>query len=418
MRNSINNNDIRDDFTERIRLELENHRMPVDSDCWSEIEARIKPKSSGNKKIYWMWESLAAVAVILILLLVYPFKEVKTDKNSLKQIPTVSDKKVEVGNKFIVEKVNESQNKKQTRKISKTAVKKYITTNISDTIKSEQSNINNTEKTIEKEDIKTDDKLLIAEKKQEDSNEKDRKKQDELFLKNEPNEIILPAKNNNKWLLATVIGSGNGIPSNNSSLDYGYNSQNMNNGSIIEPEKPYDFYNSILSPEDFSDIKHSTPLSGGITVRKNLNKHIGIESGVIYTYLYSTFDKPGLPRYTGKLNLHYLGVPLNLVGYIWKDNNWNIYLTGGGMVEKGLSSVYNQKIYKTNEIIETSARTNIDGLQWSLNASIGASYRFYEKWHLYAEPRISYYFDNNQPISIRTEESTVFGINAGFRYEF
>lgn len=63
-------------------------------------------------------------------------------------------------------------------------------------------------------------------------------------------------------------------------------------------------------------------------------------------------------------------------------------------------------------------RSAIDGLQWSLNLSVGVSYRLYRDWSLYLEPRYSYYFDNRQPVSYRTENMTLIGVGAGVRFEF
>jgi len=37
---------------------------------------------------------------------------------------------------------------------------------------------------------------------------------------------------------------------------------------------------------------------------------------------------------------------------------------------------------------------------------------------LYVEPRFSYYFDNNQPVSIRTDRPVSIGIGGGLRYSF
>lgn len=63
-------------------------------------------------------------------------------------------------------------------------------------------------------------------------------------------------------------------------------------------------------------------------------------------------------------------------------------------------------------------KKGISGVQWSLNGSVGVSYRLYREWSLYLEPRISYYFNNDQPVSIRTENSVIIGLGAGFRFEF
>ena len=108
-----------------------------------------------------------------------------------------------------------------------------------------------------------------------------------------------------------------------------------------------------------------------------------------------------------------------MVFYFWNSPKWNIYITAGGMAEKGLRSIYNQDMYKNDSKYSTlSEKGSVSKIQWSLNASIGASYTFYDKMSLYVEPKFSHYFDNDQPVSIRTEKKQVFGISGGFRYQF
>jgi hypothetical protein len=118
------------------------------------------------------------------------------------------------------------------------------------------------------------------------------------------------------------------------------------------------------------------------------------------------------------LGLHYLGIPVNLVINLWDNPDWNVYVSGGGMIEKGVRSIYHVEAYGLDEHKSATYRSGIDGLQWSLNLSVGVSYRFYRDWSLYLEPRYSYYFNNNQPVSYRTENMTLIGVGAGVRFEF
>lgn len=122
--------------------------------------------------------------------------------------------------------------------------------------------------------------------------------------------------------------------------------------------------------------------------------------------------------YNTRLDLHYLGVPVNLVVKLWDHPKWNIYLSGGMMLEKGLRSKLHQDKIGTDQFETLVEKKGIDGIQWSLNASAGVSYRLLKDWSIYLEPRLSYYFDNDQPVSIRTENSVIVGIGAGFRFEF
>ena len=61
------------------------------------------------------------------------------------------------------------------------------------------------------------------------------------------------------------------------------------------------------------------------------------------------------------------------------------------MMEKGLQAVYSGYIAGNGTTISKSKKEDIHGMQWSVNASVGAAYRFYGDWSLYflASPIIS-----------------------------
>ena len=140
-----------------------------------------------------------------------------------------------------------------------------------------------------------------------------------------------------------------------------------------------------------------------------------METGLVYTYLASHFE---WSCHDVHQSLHYLGIPINMVVYLWNSKpNWRIYLSGGFMAEKGLRAVYRQERQIQSEHRITTVRSSIDGLQWSLNGGLGVNYRFEKGWGIYFEPRAGYSFDNNQPISIRTEWPVYFGIHLGLNYQ-
>jgi len=88
------------------------------------------------------------------------------------------------------------------------------------------------------------------------------------------------------------------------------------------------------------------------------------------------------------------------------------------MVEKGLRSVYKQEDTYYSTIREVEVKEQIKGLQWSLASSLGFDYPIIKHYYLYLEPRVSYHFDNGQPVSSRTEHPFDFGISAGIRYDW
>ena len=88
------------------------------------------------------------------------------------------------------------------------------------------------------------------------------------------------------------------------------------------------------------------------------------------------------------------------------------------MGEKGLRSFYAQHEYVGSTIVTTTASTKVEGLQWSANVAAGATYNIFREFDVYLEPKFSYYFDSNQPISIRTDKKFAAGVEGGIRYSF
>lgn len=179
-----------------------------------------------------------------------------------------------------------------------------------------------------------------------------------------------------------------------------------------------DIENELHPIDEYSSVRYSVPISVGFNVKKELTNRISIETGLIYTYLSSELMYRGSSRKESRLNLHYIGIPVNLVVGLWEQNSWEVYLSGGFTVEKGVRATLRQKEHFSDGIVHTTIRSGIPGVQWSLQVSPGVSYAVSRHWKLYAEPRFSYFMDNNQPISSRTDIRWTIGIGAGLRYQF
>nr|WP_255561646.1 outer membrane beta-barrel protein [Dysgonomonas sp. Marseille-P4677] len=375
----------------------------------------MKPEK--KRSVWWIGGSVAAIAVIIVLLL-----SIRHDNEP----PVHLAEPVSIGNRIIKQPVSDENTKEITiepEKLlnKKTSHKKLVTVkqNAGIVIENEQDRVdaivdttylanNNTP---ESNNNSTDSRIIKSDSISIRKNNK-RKESDKR------NKLLIAdtKKDDNKWLLAASFSSGGGINlSTSSDMMYGYSPSDM------DENPPLFLGNSNeLNLTDFSNVNHSLPISLGISVRKDFNKYIGIETGLIYTYLSSEY-KNSSSYYThiAHQELHYLGIPVNLVVYLWNDPKWNLYFTTGVMGEKGIRFNYRQDIYKNNErIFNAKDRGRINGMQWSFNASIGVSYTFYKDWSIYFEPRYSYYFDNNQPINIRTEKPNVLGMGAGLRYKF
>ncbi len=428
-------NQLPDEFSNLIRQKIEDYRIPVDSECWNEIEQRLQPK--GKRSLWWMAGVAATVAVVIVsvLLLISPgnngsFMQMAFNIEEL-QIKMPENPQAEMDTR----KEDPARIKPVYRSVIRTtyiADNKTNKQNTSDTennqnIDNQIQQIINTIDTVSLAGIPDNtlennipDKEPETKKSASDTNN-DNKDEKGSKVGSQPPRILLPekSKSSGNWLLAASVSSGGNSAAQTN------NSNNMplrdySTSSLKHKEQMYVLYNEQRLPEEeFSDVDHSLPLTFGVSVRKDLNSRLGIETGLNYTYLSTTMKKAGTPHYQAKQELHYLGIPLNLIVYLWNDNKWNVYLSAGGMAEKGIQGVYTQDMYLNGKkTADVKDKGSVSGMQWSLNASAGVSYSFYNDWGVYVEPRVSYYFDNNQPVSIRTDKSTVFGLGAGLRYKF
>ena len=154
------------------------------------------------------------------------------------------------------------------------------------------------------------------------------------------------------------------------------------------------------------DAKHRQPVSVGFSVRKNLGHGLSVESGLMYTYLYSDL-------YFGKGNnsveqkLHYLGIPLRVNWNFVDTRKFSVYLSAGGAIEK---CVYGKL---------GDEKQTVDPVQLSVLGALGAQYNLSRRWGLYIEPGISYYFDDGSKVqTIRKERPCSFTLQAGLRLTY
>ena len=421
----MTNNHEYDAIGELFRQRLENHRLPVDTSGWDEIERRLGKQKN---KTVWLWRSgamvaAAAAAIALLLIIVQPENQ-KTDVMIVSQ-ETATEKPATINNN----ETNTIVSEQETTIIPQSDVVNVIRPT-NNAVLAEQKNTENQDE-IDLPDVIIENEILIAEA--ENNNETQ-------TVENTPEtvpparEIIRPdvrlfddiytSGKESTWQLAANF-STNGNNSEIFEMGYseGFIYQYNNTRSFQYLEKYMNNTPSLsLADNEYIKAQHLPPLSFGLTLRK-IENNIGIESGLVYTYLSSNFEFKSLGSNSGsnKVNhsLHYVGIPVNILAFLWNSNsNWQIYASGGIMAEKGVRAIYNQEMRVVNKIHTTSVKaSSIEGLQWSLNGALGINYRLEKGWGIYFEPRIGYSFDCDQPTSARTEWPLYYGMRLGFSYE-
>lgn len=209
----------------------------------------------------------------------------------------------------------------------------------------------------------------------------------------------------------------------------------VNNGSNLvnqamnsEPvtKRPYgsasdEFMNGTLdfiaesNPKDVH-YDHDRPIKVGVSVKYSLNDRWSVSSGLTYSYLRSDFDySEGKAFGSGVQKLHYLGLPLAASYNVVKGKRFNVYLTAGGEMQKLVSG---KAVVDGVNMKEEDKRHDVreGGMQWSLNAAVGAEYNFTDNLGVYLEPGVSHYIDNNSSVeNFYKHKPTNFSLNVGLR---
>lgn len=172
--------------------------------------------------------------------------------------------------------------------------------------------------------------------------------------------------------------------------------------------------------ETSSNTTYSLPVSAGVGVKLDFNDRWSLGVGVNYSFLsrkfYGTYiktDEKGTVINSTASDVrnaqHYIGIPLNAYYNILNNKHINLYTYAGGTVEKCISDKY--YVLSTN-IVHTEKP---EGVQLSVNAGIGVEFMLGQHLGLYIDPSLRYYFDCDQPKSIRTTQPLMLGFEMGLR---
>ena len=167
-------------------------------------------------------------------------------------------------------------------------------------------------------------------------------------------------------------------------------------------------------------LNHRVPVTVGVGVQYELTNRWALETGVTYTYLHSTGKSEGVFTYTTTQQLHYVGVPLSASYKFIDANRFEMYARAGGAVERAVSAKRIQTIGTADDNVSNSTTQKIDrqGVQFSTSVAVGAELKLSRHIGLYAEAGAGYFFDNNQPLSYRTEHPLSLTLQAGARFHF
>lgn len=213
-------------------------------------------------------------------------------------------------------------------------------------------------------------------------------------------------------------GVGGNNSSSSSAHDYFYSSVTEWNDKDKDDEVPV--VRSRAAYEDKNlNMQHHLPLRFGVSVRYDITPRLGVETGLTYSRLSSDVKSSGATdSYSGEQVLHYIGVPVNVKYRLASWKSFDFYASAGVMGEKcvfGELSGHNSGAQSQRNTVKLHEKR----LQWSANASGGVEFDIVRNIGIYAEPGISYYFDNGSSIrNIYKDRQLNFNLNLGLRFSF
>lgn len=213
-------------------------------------------------------------------------------------------------------------------------------------------------------------------------------------------------------------GGGGNNSSSSSARDFFYSGATEWNDKNKEDEVPV--VRSRAAYEDKNlDMQHHLPLRFGVSVRYDITPRLGVETGLTYSRLSSDVKSSGATdSYSGEQVLHYIGVPVNVKYRLASWKSFDFYASAGVMGEKCVSgelSGHNSGSQSQRNTVKLHEKR----LQWSANASGGVEFDIVRNVGIYAEPGISYYFDNGSSIrNIYKDRQLNFNLNLGLRFSF
>lgn len=259
----------------------------------------------------------------------------------------------------------------------------------------------------------------VKPEKREDSRVLPKSQNDALLAYNDLTERRGSADASSRWTVST--GAMGGLGASSTTTAYGDYLVLSCPGVMDAKDSPMLDMNTVnRDVEPKTEYDHHLPIRIGLSVAYALTDRLSISSGLTYTRLASDIkDASRESKYIGEQRLHYVGIPVN-VSYKVASFRWiSLYGTAGVLAEKCVSGTTDEGYVENNTMKYTSTHDiSSKPLQMSVNAGVGIQFDFIDNVGIYAEPGLSYYFDDGSALqTIYKEKPLNFNLNVGVRFK-
>lgn len=275
----------------------------------------------------------------------------------------------------------------------------------------------------------TDVKEISSKEENKQTEAKPAKREDSYVLPHNPDNNLLAFNDMterrgdedapSRWSVST--GAMGGLGASGTTTAYGDHLVLSSPGVADTKDSPMLDMNTINRDiETKTEYEHHLPIRIGLNVAYALTDRLSISSGLTYTRLSSDIkDASRESKYIGEQRLHYVGIPVN-VSYKVVSLRWlGLYGTAGVLAEKCVSGTTDEGYVENNTMKYTNTHDiSSKPLQMSVNAGVGIQFDFIDNVGIYAEPGLSYYFDDGSALqTIYKEKPLNFNLNVGVRFK-
>ena len=408
---------MKDDLLNSIKDRLDSYEESAPEGLWSDIEASVFPKEKPRKAAFvpWMWLSAAAAAVAAVLIVTNTLSNDPKEDRIVAQTDITPSSSVNPGDDpASSEELASLLADADVRPVVPAAPGRVRSLPVKSVPENQASLEPEPEIAAEAEpDVVLEpgsEKVEEAEPTVPVEQEQDRRVATNhdgedwsgYMSATDDGEAGFLSRISMKASLAGAATQSQDVSNYDPAMFYYGSGDTRSSGYTDEPTRAFAPMDPLISASSVeTDTRHHRPVRMSLTFHMPLGGIFGVETGASYTLLRSTVTTTSGSTVNRNIQtLKYLGIPVNLTADLYGNDWCRLYLSGGGMAEKCVSG-------------------EIKPLLWSLNAAAGAQINLGRSLGIYAEPGLSYHFDDGSPVrTIYKDRPLDFMMTLGARMSF
>ena len=178
--------------------------------------------------------------------------------------------------------------------------------------------------------------------------------------------------------------------------------------------------NNIEQPTR-TDLQFDIPITVSASFRYNFTKRWGIDAGLSFTRMGASWKSGSDAHYyRSKQKTYFIGIPVGVNFTIFDSRYFSFYALVGGSVEKCVAGNVSTSLVGGLEGADTSTKEELKEHPWlfSASAGLGLQFNITKRYGIFAEPKVTYFFDTADDIILRKDNSPQFNLSVGMRFNY